>query len=206
MIVRTAADARMSCIIRQKSHSRAENPRGAHPEETGVKMSSRAGRTPRAPVARNLSEKTHQTFTKKFPSRGRKPGRGSIAGTGAPRGQYAHVRDAHRTDASKHAGCRRAALGRKTTWELRAGARGGLVKSVPGPSSPLGFFPRVRGGADAGRALTLCGRRAVCARYLGDLGACLARGNRTGATALAIVPSSRASSSDRQHPGRRPST
>ena len=66
-------------------------------------MSSRAGRTPRAPVARNLSEKTHQTFTKKFPSRGPKPGRGSIEGTGAPRGQYAHVRDAHRTDVSKHA-------------------------------------------------------------------------------------------------------
>lgn len=197
----------MSCIIRQKSYSRAENPRGLHPEETGVKMSSRAGRTPRAPVARNLSEKTHQTFTKKFPSRGRKPGRGSIAGTGAPRGQYAHERDAHRTDARKHAGdAVKRRWGEKQRGNCASGARGGLVKSVPGPSSPLGFFPRVGGGADAGRALTLCGRRAVCARYLGDLSACLARRNRTGATALAIVPSSRASSSDRQHPGRRPST
>ena len=168
----------MSCIIRQKSHSRVETPRGAHPEETGVKMSSRAGRTPRAPVARNLSEKTHQTFTKKFPSRGRKPGWGSIAGTGAPRGQYAHVRDAHRTDARKHAeDAVERRWGEKQRGNCASGARGGLVKSVPEPSSPPGFFPRVRGGADAARALTLRTTRGV--RAVPGRPGCLSRAGKS---------------------------
>ena len=127
-------------------------------------MSSRAGRTPRAPVARNLSEKTHQTFTKKFPSRGRKPGRGSIAGTGAPRGQYAHERDAHRTDAKKHAGdAVKRRWGEKQRGNCASGARGGLVKSVPGPSSPLVFF-RVWGAGRMRGARSPCADGARCAR------------------------------------------
>jgi hypothetical protein len=188
------------------AQSRGEPTRGSSGRNRGQNELARGSNTPRARRPESLGKNPPNVY-QKVPLEGSETGTGVDRGNGRPaRPVRARARRApHRREQTRRR-CRRAALGRKTTWELRAGARGGLVKSVPGPSSPLVFFPRVGGGADAGRALTLCGRRAVCARYLGDLGARLARGNRTGATALAIVPSSRASSSDRQHPGRRPST
>lgn len=207
VIVRTAANARMSCIIRQKSHSRVEIPRGPHPEETGVKMSSRAGRTPRAPVARILSEKNPPNVYQKVPLEGSETGMGVDRGNGRPaRPVRARARRAPHRREETCRGCRRTALGRKTTWELRVGRARRAGKKRPGTIFSPWFFSACAGAGRMRRARSPCGRRAVYARYLGDLGACLARGNRTGATALAIVPSSRASSSDRQHPGRRPST
>ena len=79
----TAAGAVMSCIIRRKSRSRAENPGGVHPGETGVQMIARAGRTPRAPSPGISRKKPTVNVYRKVPLPVWEPGDGRL-GAGAP--------------------------------------------------------------------------------------------------------------------------
>lgn len=145
------------------AQSCGEPTRGSSGRNRGQNELARGSNTPRARRPESLGKNPPNVY-QKVPLEGSETGTGVDRGNGRPaRPVRARARRAPHRREKTCRGCRRAALGRKTTWELRAGARGGLVKSVPGPSSPLGFFPRVGAGRMRG-ARSPCADGARCAR------------------------------------------